>query len=204
MQRSLVPIRLRQLQLSDKEDYIRWRLDPRISGVMRGGVPNETELNTELEMRFNKKRPDEIYLCIEIQAKNSNSLVHVGDIRLRKIRDRKSYAFDESHGVWELGHHCDPDYWGDVELSATVAMLDLAFKLRGAVRVEDTIWTENIQNINMKLKAGFSHGGVMRKRVWRNDEWLDEINMGITDDEYANLWGNTSPHWNFDEIRMQV
>ncbi len=204
MQRTLSQIRLRPLQPTDKQDYLRWRLDPLIGGVMRGGIPQEAEIQAELQMRFEQPRADEIYLCFEaIQPSTTvpQELIHAGDIRIRKTKDRKSYAFNESHGVWEFGLQCDQHFWGDTELSAIVAMLDVAFMLKGAVRVEDTLWSGNHRSIDVLEKAGFTREGLLRKRLWRNDEWIDEVFLGITEDDYQKLWGHSLPHWNYDEIK---
>lgn len=203
MKRTLYPLRLRALQSADQNDYIRWRRDPLIGGVMRGGIPNDEELQAELKMRFEQPRTDEIYLCFQTMTPGSfsHNLKHAGDIRIRKTKDRKSYAFNESHGVWEFGHQCDQEFWGDPELSAVVAMLDIAFRLKGAVRVEDSLWSGNHRGITILEKAGFLREGVFRKRVWRDGSWIDEIFLGITDDDYQKLWGTSIPHWNIDEIK---
>ena len=162
------------------------------------GFYSDEELKAEIEMRFNSKREDEIYLCFEVDGR------HAGDARIRKIKDRKSYLYNESHGVWEFGIQCDQAYWGEVELSAIIAMFDIAFRVKRAVRVEETLWNSNAHQSDLFQSAGFCQEGVLRKRVWRNEEWLDEVVMGITDDDYVKLWGNSIPHWNFEEMKTQL
>ncbi|NCQ36440.1 GNAT family N-acetyltransferase, partial [bacterium] len=129
-----------------------------------------------------------------------DSRVRIGDIRLRQKPDELTYTEPRCHGVWSLGIHSEPTNWGNgYGTSAMVAMLDVAFRLENAQRVEGHIALGNAAALRCAQKAGRRWEGVSRQRWWRNGEWLDVMTVGTVHTEYERLWGDSEPHWNFDE-----
>jgi len=70
--------------------------------------------------------------------------------------------------------------------------------------VEGHIALGNAAALRCAQKAGRRWEGVSRQRWWRNGEWLDVMTVGTVHTEYERLWGDSEPHWNFDELRQTL
>jgi len=165
---------------------------------MFGGCPSPIALEKEVSIRFSQNRPEEVYLAFE----EVDNFENRGHARIRQVPDQISYDSVEHNGVWSIG------YIGTLSgrergigLSAIVAMLDIAFRMKEAKRVQDHIQPDNKFEMNVLESAGFQTEGRLRNRYFCAGKWLDEIPMGIIKDDYDTIWGHSQPHWNYDEIK---
>ena len=187
-------VRLRELCADDWDDYVRWRLDPEISGPMFAPV-DEQRLKLE-RVRFKPGgKSGEVYRAVEDELE-----CHIGDVRITRADDKDHTGPLTPHGVWSFGIHIDKQFWGQgYGTAATVAMLDVAFRELQAERVQLTAWSKNARAIRCFEKAGFRHEGLHRRRWWKEENWRGEVTMGILREEYERLWGDTAPTAGNDE-----
>jgi RimJ/RimL family protein N-acetyltransferase len=117
--------------------------------------------------------PEDLTLSLDVAAIERASDRYIGGVSLRPVeRDRSildiGFAFAvDSHGK---GYGTE----------AVGAMVDEAFRNRGAQRIFGNAFVGNHASRNVMEKLGFLYEGTLRRGVYKRGTWLDQWMLAIT------------------------
>jgi RimJ/RimL family protein N-acetyltransferase len=76
----------------------------------------------------------------------------------------------------EVGYWLGEEYWNrGIATEAVVATTEYAFNVLGLVRVHAEVFQWNTASMRVLEKAGYLREGVLRKSVYKDKQWVDEI-----------------------------
>ncbi|MBB6462192.1 GNAT family N-acetyltransferase [Flammeovirga kamogawensis] len=85
-----------------------------------------------------------------------------------------------------LGYFIGEEYWNRGIASAAVKMMiDYSFKYLDFIKINALVFDKNIASQKVLEKSGFKVEGILRKAVYKNDEYLNEIHYAIFLDNYS-------------------
>lgn len=103
----------------------------------------------------------------------------IGSIGLRNYH-REARTCDFGIGIF------DRNYWSKgYGREAIDLILGYAFRLRNLQRVHLTTSSNNERAIRCYLACGFVEEGRLRRQIWCNGEYVDEVHMGILVEEWV-------------------
>jgi [ribosomal protein S5]-alanine N-acetyltransferase len=167
---------LRDLQLKDREAYWALMNHPKVMPFLPSGcVPSDLEAAArEIQYRrdvFNRR----LGFCWAIVEKKTNKLIGACGFEL----------WNRFHHRLEISYDVHPDYWRQgIATKAVIAVMDFAFQKLEAKRVEAFTITENVASINLLLKLGFHNEGLLKKYRFYQDNFIDVLIFGYTEDDY--------------------
>jgi RimJ/RimL family protein N-acetyltransferase len=174
-------IKLRALEKEDIEKTIVWHNQEEIKELYAG---HPFPVNMEQE----KKWYDKILL--------SNFPTTVFGIE--KIEDKKLIGITIIKNINLIHRESEfAIYIGDEEERgkgysriATLLTLKFGFYSIGLNRIFLKVLEENTTAINLYEKVGFIKEGMLRKSVFKNNDFKNEIIMSILRDDYIQIWDN--------------
>ena len=171
---------LRALELNDYKTTINWRNDDTIWEMVGGPkyyVSSEFEKNWIIKAINN---PDEIRLGICL--KENDSLIGLASMVNIDLINRNG-AFSIMIG--------EKKYWsGGYGTEAIKLLLDYCFKERGMERIWGTILESNLASQKMAEKCGAKKEGVLRKSVYKNGTYHNQVMMAILREDYLSTEEN--------------
>lgn len=171
-------IYLRGIEKKDMiEDYIRWANDPEVTYYMVLGLrPANRE---KLEADYLKMIDDETQINFAIIDKENEK--HIGNAGLYLI----NWIGRTAEFRIIIG---EKDYWGKgVAQEAIKLVLVYAFEKLNLEKVWLGVHDKNERARKAYLKAGFIEEGVLRRTWFRNNEYYNDIRMGMLKEEYLKL-----------------
>jgi RimJ/RimL family protein N-acetyltransferase len=79
----------------------------------------------------------------------------------------------------------EPAYWArGLGTDAVQTLVDGAFRVRPLVRIELTVYPDNVRAIRCYERAGFSREGVMRSYAYKDGTYADVLLMSILHEEW--------------------
>lgn len=171
-------IRLRALTSNDIEKTLKWHNDDEIKYFYLG---HPFPVNIEIE----KKWYDEILTSdlpttvFGIEKKDEAKLIGLSVLKNINLINREAeFAI----------------YIGDLEERgkgyskiATMLTLEFGFRSMGLNRIFLKVMEENKVAINLYKKCGFVEEGVLRKSIFKNNEFKNEVVMSILKDEFEKV-----------------
>ena len=80
----------------------------------------------------------------------------------------------------ELGYWIGREYWNKGIMTSVVKeMVEYAFSEMGIIRLYANVFDGNIGSVKVLEKAGFVHEARLKKAVYKNDEFLDQLIFAI-------------------------
>ncbi|KZO94639.1 acyl-CoA N-acyltransferase [Calocera viscosa TUFC12733] len=96
-------------------------------------------------------------------------------LHVRQTKNR-----DASFGISVI-----PQWWGHgFATEVTEWVTQHAFEQLGLHRISLGFFADNLRAQRVYEKCGFVREGLMRKAFWRDGHWIDEVVMGIVDEDY--------------------
>lgn len=168
-------IYLRALEPEDYKTSIKWRKDDEIWGMV--GSPkyfvSEAYEKKWVEDTIFNSRDIKLAVC-EVGSNNYIGNVYATDI------DQTNRSC--TTGIL-IGNH---DYWGHGYASETYhLLLDYLFNERNINRVQAYVLESNVASIKMHQKVGFVIEGTLRKSVYKNGKYQDQVLLSILREEYC-------------------
>jgi len=147
---------------------VKWKNDPEIADLVRGGPINTTY---ELESRRYEKglaEPDVIRLIIETLAEKPIGFISLGEIDKENRKAEVGMLIGEKE-YWDRGYGTD----------ALVALLKHLFFKLGLNRVGLEVFEYNHRAKKAYEKIGFKVEGIQRQGLYRDNTYYDILLMGI-------------------------
>lgn len=166
------------------EDYLRWANDSEVTHYMVLGLkPTNREMMEEeyqkMEEEYQKMIKDKNQINLAIVDKKTDK--HIGNIGLYSI----NWVPRSAEIRIIIG---EKDYWGKgIGPEAIRLMMEYAFEKLNLERLCLGVTDKNERAYNAYLKAGFVKEGFLRKTWFRNNEYYNDIRMGILKEEYLKL-----------------
>ena len=93
--------------------------------------------------------------------------------------------YDKTAKKAELGYWLGKPYWGQkIMQEAMRLVLQFGFKTLRLQRIYARTMHPNIASTHLLLKHGFKHEGILRRHIFRNNEWLDQNDFGLLKEEH--------------------
>ncbi len=168
-------IRLRAIERTDIDTFLRWFNDPEVRQYLLAFAP----MSRAQEERWfeNKLNRGDDYL-FAIEASTDGGWVHIGNAGLHNL-DWKNRAVE--FGI-VLG---EKEYWGKgFGTAATKAMLHFAFGELNMNRVELEVFDFNTRARRAYEKAGFQLEGTRRQRLHQAGRYHDLHLMSVLREEF--------------------
>lgn len=163
---------LRNIDLSDTDDIIRWRNNESVKKYFI----NQTLFTKESHLKWMNDyvSAGRTYQFIIIEKENN---ISIGSVYLRDVDKINKKA---EFGVF-IG---EEKYRGlGIGIEATKLILKYAFNELGLNKIFLRVLSDNYSAIKSYLKVGFKYEGYFREDVCVNSKYLDVIFMGILRDE---------------------
>ena len=96
------------------------------------------------------------------------------------------WRFDATSQTCMLGITIgNKEYWSrGYGREAIGLLLDYAFRLRNVRKVHLTTSSPNVRAIRCYLASGFTEEGRLRKHLWSDGQYVDEVHMGVLKEEW--------------------
>lgn len=185
-------VRLRPLQLADKERSIVWRNDPEIRDralSYRFPVTESMEDNWYTKM-LTGDDPTKVYFSIE----NKDDKKHIGFIHLYDI----DYISSTCYFGIIIG---EKDQQGQGKsIDAMHIIFRYAFSFLNLRKINLEVASFNHKAIRIYKKFGFAEEGVLRQQIYMCGEYYDKHSMGLFKEEYYNHYPRRSKAVNGSEV----
>jgi RimJ/RimL family protein N-acetyltransferase len=168
-------IKLRALTASDIEKTFLWHNQEDISDLYSG---HPFPVNIEMETKWYEKilKSNFPMTIFGIEVIESNNLIGITVLRdINMIYRSAEFAFyigDQS----ERGKGYSKE--------ALILTLRFAFLKLGLQRIYVKILEENVQTIKIHERIGFKREGILRKSVFKNGHYKNELFMGLLEEEF--------------------
>jgi len=171
-------ISIRNLTRADIPLLVKWKNDPEIADLVRGG-PINTTYETE-SRRYDKSlgEPDTARLIIETLSKKPIGFISLGEIDKDNQKAEVGMLIGEKE-FWNQGYGSD----------ALITLLRNLFFNQGLNRVGLEVFAYNLRAKKAYEKIGFKIEGIQRQGLFRNDRYYDIFLMGILKQEFAKKHG---------------
>ena len=174
-------IRLRAVEPEDAETFFTWNLNSETARVLDylwppGSIEATREWAQKTATRENKD--DTLFLVIEDRQGNA-----VGMISTHAVNRRiGSFAYGLSVGEEHRGH--------GYASAAIILLLRYYFEELRYQKVTVTVYACNPPSIALHEKLGFQLEGRVRRAVFTQGQFYDELFYGMTCEEFAEKFGN--------------
>jgi RimJ/RimL family protein N-acetyltransferase len=129
------------------------------------------------EKAFEKRLEDHEHTKFAIEADGKL----IGDMQLQ-MRDRRSRVAGVGIGIY------DPDYVGKgYGREAMALFIDWAFRIQNYTRLWLSVWATNERAIRCYRAVGFVEEGRLRRQMFVNGEYVDEVLMGLLREEWLGV-----------------
>lgn len=161
------------------DDYVAWLNDPETTRFLESGRREETKDSIARYIADYSNRDDARFLAIMLREDDR----HVGNVKLEPI--------NWVHRNAVLGIMIgDPAARGrGVGTDTMITVLRYAFRDLGLHRVTLGVRADNDPAIHCYKKVGFTEEGRWREGVRNNNDYIDQVWMGIIDREFDALHG---------------
>jgi RimJ/RimL family protein N-acetyltransferase len=167
-------VTLRRHRPENLPAVLRWYRDPELARLTRYQV--RAMATEEIEAFFRARLLSDDAMAYAIHERPGDRLVGLTTFSALDA-DNGSALFHITIG--------EPDAWGHGLGTETVElMLRHAFATLGLHRVGLSVFSFNERAIRAYEKAGFRVEGRLREAIWRDDQYWDELEMGILADEW--------------------
>jgi len=174
MQKNIGEYILRNFQNSDVKSFVRHASNPNIAQNLRDAFPYPfTEDAAEMW----------IYRAINERSKTDFAIAYknevIGGIGFNLLDD----VFSKSA---EIGYWISEDYWGKgIATSALREIKNYAFKTFDIERIFTGVFSNNAASVRVLEKNGFYFEGCLRKSVFKNGMFLDQLIYSLIRDEWV-------------------
>lgn len=168
---------LRDLMVSDKNEYLAMMLDPEVNKYMSDeDVPTTLE-EAEREIKFwgglFYRKQSVFWAIADAQTDKLIGTIGFNMWNVHNGRTEVSYDVIKSH--WRKG----------IATKALNNVLMFAFRYMNMTRIEARTMMENIPSQNLLLKVGFKHEGVLRKYRIIRGQPEDVMLFSITNADFS-------------------
>lgn len=169
-------VNVRSLTREDTLNIVKWKSDPEIADLVRGG-PIHTTIEIE-NRRFDRhnEATDTLRLLIETKQKKAIGFISLGEIDKENKKAELGMLIGEKN-YWDQGYGTD----------ALIALLDYLFTKLDFNRVSLEVFDYNLRAKKAYEKIGFKVEGVQRQGLFRNGCFHDIFNMGVLKDDFLCL-----------------
>lgn len=171
-------IYLRALELDDYKVSYKWRNDPDIQNMV-GGPNFFVSLEKEkkwVEAAINDNNRIVLAICLKSNDK------YIGNIMLQEI----DWINRTAHLPILIG---DKEAWGKgYGTEARMMMLKFAFDQRGLQRIFALVLDTNEASIKLHEKCGYVKEGVLRKAVYKNGRFCNQIIMAVLKEDFEKAY----------------
>ena len=172
-------IYLRALEPDDYLTSVNWRNDDEILNMVGGPkyfVSSENEKEWVRNAILNNK--DKIVLAICLTSNDK----YIGNIMLQNV----DWVNRSGHVPVLIG---DKSEWNKgYATEARMLMLKFAFYERGLERIFAEVIEGNIGSVKMHEKCGYTVEGVLRKAVYKNGKFHNQVLLSILRDEFDEVY----------------
>ncbi len=174
-------VRLRALRKStDFAKCLVWINDPEVACYLKLDPPVSEQ---QEEAWFSRVAVSTTEMVFSIDTLEGE---HIGTMGLNAIDYRNRVA---TSGTL-IG---EKDYWGrGYGTDAKMVLLEYAFHTLGLHRVKSLIFADNERSIRMNLRCGYQREGLLRQERFKDGRYLDEVALGVLQDEWEPLWRSYS------------
>lgn len=165
---------LRPLRVEDYKTLVVWHNDPDIQNMVGG---HKYFVSEEREKKWieNVINSDDRLVLAVCLVENDK---HIGNIMLQEI----DWINRSAHVPVLIG---DKTEWNKgYATEARMQMLKFAFEERGIERVWAVVVEDNIGSIRMLEKCGYVKEGVLRRSLYKNGRYYNQVMMGVLRDEF--------------------
>jgi RimJ/RimL family protein N-acetyltransferase len=167
-------VTLRRHRPENLPAVLRWYRDPELARLTRYQV--RAMATEEIEAFFRARLLSDDAMAHAVHERPGDRLIGLTTFSALDA-DNGSALFHITIG--------EPDAWGHGLGTETVElMLRHAFVNLGLHRVGLSVFSFNERAIRAYEKAGFRVEGRLREAIWRDDQYWDELEMGILADEW--------------------
>jgi len=163
-------LRIRPVEVSETKAFYDHARLPEVAenaGFLPASIAETRRYLAESAAEWKKKNPQRMTFSILLRPRNT----WIGSIELRAVYP----------GIYEAGIFIHPDYWmNGFATEAAKAVIQWAFKRRGAHRVQASCWVKNKPASRVLRKIGFRKEGRMRAYAKVGDQLQDDFLFGIT------------------------
>lgn len=167
-------IYLRALELEDYKVSVKWRNDPDIQDMV-GGHKYFVSEEKERQWVMNAVNDNDRIVLAVCLVENDK---YIGNVMLQEIdwinRTARVPVMIGDKEEWNKGYATE----------ARMMMLKFAFEERGIERVSAYILENNKASIKMHEKCGFKKEGLLRKSVYKNGSFYNQVLMSLLKDEF--------------------
>lgn len=167
-------IYLRALEPEDYKTSVTWRNDPDIQNMIGGHkyfVSSEIE-SQWVENSIHSKDKMVLAVCLREDGR------YIGNVMLQNIdwinRTGRVPVMIGDKNEWNKGYATE----------ARMMMLKFAFEERGLHRIDAYILENNISSIKLHEKCGFKVEGMLRKSVFKNGQYYNQVVMGLLKEDF--------------------
>ncbi len=164
---------LRPIKKSDKDFFLKWMNDPEVTQYIRIYLP----INEMLEEKWIENislRDVEKTVLFVIEAEDKV----IGNCSLNNINKKDQVAV---FGII-IG---EKDCWGKgYGVSATKLIIDYGFNQLNLRRISSSAISFNERSIALHKKTGFKEEGRLRKNIFVNGSFYDEVLFGLLREEW--------------------
>jgi len=159
------------------EDYLRWANDAEVTHYMVLGLkPTNSEM---MEKEYEKIVGDDSQIVFAMVDKKTDK--HIGNAGLYSI----NWVPRSAEVRIIIG---EKSFWGKGAGPEAIGLLmEYAFEKLNLERLCLGVTDKNERAVKAYLKAGFIKEGLLRHTWFRNNEYYNDIRMGILKEEYLKL-----------------
>ncbi|WP_339063454.1 GNAT family protein [Tepidibacillus marianensis] len=168
-------VRLREHRKEDVQQAQTYINDPEVKGLLHPGVPYPYTLEDEQKWYESISATKELYsFAIETLSDHK----YIGGCGINKVDWKNSVAVV---GIF-IG---DKEYWSKgYGTDAMKVLVRFIFEQMNIHRIQLHVFSFNKRAVKSYENCGFKEEGVLRKAIYRDGEYHDEIAMGILREEY--------------------
>lgn len=161
-------VNVRSLIREDIINIVKWKTDPEIADLVRGG-PIHTTIEIE-NRRFDRHNEgsDTLRLLIETKQKKAIGFISLGDIDKENKKAELGMLIGEK-AYWNRGYGTD----------ALITLLDYLFTKLDFNRIALEVFDYNLRAKKAYEKIGFKVEGIQRQGLYRANHFHDIYNMGL-------------------------
>jgi len=167
-------ILLRKPNLNDVNDLYKIKNNKKTSKLLGGQTRDYTKVDIENWIQYHNHREDEEIFVIHEKI-NNIIIGHGGFYKIDYINKSAEYAILIGNNNFlgkGIGSH------------VTALLLKYGFEQLALNRISLSLLNENIAAYNLYSKIGFKREGCLKKSIWKNNKYYDEIIMAILKCEY--------------------
>jgi len=167
--------RLRTLVRADAETVYKYAKDPAISRYTFIPRPYLKQCAYDFIRRNHIKARKGLNIVLGIELRETGEII--GLVSLEQINKRSKNA--------ELGYWLAKRYWGKGYMSEAVRLtVRYGFRKMKLVRIYARVMHPNVASTRLLEKVGFTYEGRMRKMVFKNGRWMDDLRYGMLREEF--------------------